>query len=466
MKCGEERPVCQRCSSLRLHCEWGVPVKRGRSVQVRDLQPAPQPPSQQEEISLDFGNLALLWERSAASASASPGQPTSLPAALPFLPPFSYPTPIYPSVTTPEVACANSLVLSKQDQKYFQYFPSSSLVFYYMKAWQWSSFCYLYQGPAATSKVIMRMILALSASDMHRNGLDVRSPGRPTAEDHARYHYGLAVKEFRQTLETPRRHISHGELEMIFVTMFLMVMYECQFGHHVRHLQLHLQGVRSLLETHPELFQNRNVDNVFSLMDTELPDPTTQDISFVPIQMLLWMLYVDISAQPMGATESLYDYVLQSGNAALQPDHLYQGARLWGRCFWGEQYPEQEVMDDNENYRGLELIHVGMVLRHVIWRLAMGNPVVPGTTFESLFQEMMAIRNVSPPSFHASICTDLTRHRDTLISSSQPKWPAAIPPTARSTQSSWPSPTSTPKSYSTAAYCASIRHRPHSNGKR
>lgn len=251
----------------------------------------------------------------------------------------------------------------------------------------------------------MRMILALSASDMHRNGLEVRSPGRPTAEDHARHHYGLAVKEFRQTLETPRRHISHGELETIFVTMFLMVMYECQFGHHVRHLQLHLQGVQSLLETHPELFQNRNVGNVFSLMDTEEPGPTTQDISFVPIQMLLWMLYVDISAQPMGATESLYDYILQSGNAALQPDHLYQCARLWGRCFWGDQYPEQEVMDDNENYRGLELIHVGMVLRHVIWRLAMGNAVVPGTTSESLFQEMMAIRNVSHLSLIRPPCT-------------------------------------------------------------
>lgn len=104
-------------------------------------------------------------------------------------------------------------------------------------------------------------------------------------------------------LETPRRHISHGEFEMISVTMFLMVMYECQFGHHVRHLRLHLQGVRSLLETHPELFQNRNVGNVFSLMDSDQADPTTSDISFVPIQMLLWILYVDISAQPMGVTE-------------------------------------------------------------------------------------------------------------------------------------------------------------------
>lgn len=93
-------------------------------------------------------------------------------------------------------------------------------------------------------------------------------------------------------LETPRRHVSHIELEMIFVTMFLMIMYEWQFGTHVRHLQLHLQGVRSLLETHPELFQDRDVNNVFSLMDAEEPDEVVPKISFVPVQMLLWILYV------------------------------------------------------------------------------------------------------------------------------------------------------------------------------
>jgi predicted small metal-binding protein len=33
-----EKPVCARCSSLRLNCEWGVPVKRGRSTQIRHLE--------------------------------------------------------------------------------------------------------------------------------------------------------------------------------------------------------------------------------------------------------------------------------------------------------------------------------------------------------------------------------------------------------------------------------------------
>lgn len=70
-------------------------------------------------------------------------------------------------------------------------------------------------------------------------------------------------------------------------------------------------------------------------------------------------------------------------------------------------------MDDNENYRGLELIHVGMVLRHAIWKLAVGNPVVPETSAESLFEEMVRIRNVSlaPCQLFISLYSDTWTQR-------------------------------------------------------
>lgn len=288
VKCGEERPVCQRCAHLSLHCEWGVPVKRGHAVPRRELQPVRPRPAHPDEINLDYSTLERLWTHSGAAQSA--GSTGSF--SLPFSPRFSDPglTPLCPPVSVPEVACANSLVLSEQDQRYFQYFPSSSIVFYYMKSWAWSSFAYLYQEPAATNNVIMRMIMAVSAGDMHRHELDVRSPGRPTAEDYARYHYGLAVQEFRQMLETPRQNVSRTTLEIIFLAMFLMTMYESQFGN-VRNLQLHLRGVRSLLEIHPELFQDRDVNNVFSLMDVDESDQGLPKISLAPVQMLLWILY-------------------------------------------------------------------------------------------------------------------------------------------------------------------------------
>lgn len=90
---------------------------------------------------------------------------------------------------------------------------------------------HLYEGPASSNRIIMRMILALSACDMHRNGLVVRS------QDHGRYHYSQAVKEFRQLLETPRQ-VSLDDVETVFATVFLMIAWEWQFGHSVRHVRM------------------------------------------------------------------------------------------------------------------------------------------------------------------------------------------------------------------------------------
>lgn len=407
-----------------------MPVKRGRSTQIRHLQPAPT--STPDQIAWSTSELsdavALTTDAllNGLSPISWPGDSPIVeqPQSTSFFPPVApapFSTPLYPPLSVNEVACANSLTLTEHDQKYFQYFPSSSIIYYYMKGWHWSSFYYLYHGPAATNKVIMRMILAMAASDMHRQGLVVRSPGRPTAEDHGRYHYSLAVKEFRQLLETPRRSVSVEELEIIFATMFLMITYEWQFGHSVRHLQLHLHGVRSLLESHPQLFRLKDVNDVFLSPEAESPsseDAVVSKMSFIPEQFLLWTLlvyptepffslglthqlthnyrYIDASCRPMGLTESLYDYIVQSKNPALQPDHLHRCARLWGRCFWGEQYPDQEVLDDIENYRALELLHAGFCFRHRTWRVLVDS--AGGTdTNDSLYSEIISTRDVCCP---------------------------------------------------------------------
>jgi hypothetical protein len=146
VKCGEEKPVCGRCSALRLNCEWGVPVKRGRSTQIRNLEPAPftsDPyptcPLPKVDSLVDFQPDVLLTSLSPVSWAGDP-----LPLDASHLPPFCHtvpiPTPIYPSLNVDNVACANSLALNSLDRQYFQYFPSSSLVYYYMKGWKWSSF--------------------------------------------------------------------------------------------------------------------------------------------------------------------------------------------------------------------------------------------------------------------------------------------------------------------------------------
>lgn len=137
VKCGEEKPVCARCSSLRLNCEWGVPVKRGRSTQIRHLEPAPETSEQPSWPTAKAEDL-VGFQPDALFASPSPVSWAS--DALPFdtFNPVPIPTPICPSLNV-NVACANSLTLTSLDRQYFQYFPSSSLVFYYMKRWKWNS---------------------------------------------------------------------------------------------------------------------------------------------------------------------------------------------------------------------------------------------------------------------------------------------------------------------------------------
>lgn len=152
----------------------------------------------------------------------------------------------------------------------------------------------------------------------------------------------------------------------------------------------------------------------------------------------------------MGLTESLNDYVLESNNPALQPDHLYRCARLWGRCFWGEQYPDQEVLDDIENYRALELLHNGFCLRHRTWKVLVDGAATE--TSESLMCDIMSIRDVR--AFCYPLLYSITDNsRNTLIFLSPRNLPVVTPPDARSTQYTWPSAPFMLKFYSTDDYC-------------
>lgn len=105
--------------------------------------------------------------------------------------------------------------------------------------------------------------------------------------------------------------------------------------------------------------------------------------------------YVDVNCRPMGLTESLFDWVLKTQNPALHPDRLYRCARLWARCYWGKEYPDDEVTDDMENYRALHLLHEGMMLRHKLWEV-LAYPQEDGSSrgAESLFAETLAVQEV------------------------------------------------------------------------
>ncbi|CRG86946.1 hypothetical protein PISL3812_03959 [Talaromyces islandicus] len=262
----------------------------------------------------------------------------------------------------------------------------------------------------------MRMILAIAASDMHRRGLVPDSSGKGSSKNPGRYHYEAAVQEFRQYLEehgaigkTQEGFAAGSDCEIIFCTMFLMVLYEWYYGHSVKHLQLHLQGVRCLLKARPKMFTTKGMTDAI-LSTGSIPN---QGLSFMPAQLLLWILYMEISGHPRGLNGSLYDTLLDSGNPALHPDYLHQCARIWGRCLWGDEYPETQILDDMENHRALELLHHAFIMKNKIWQLALGkSPRSTEITPDSLYLEMITIRERYSDMFiTAKLATSLSSRR-------------------------------------------------------
>jgi hypothetical protein len=54
-----------------------------------------------------------------------------------------------------------------------------------------------------------------------------------------------------------------------------------------------MRGVRSLLESHPKLFDIKDVDDVLMSMDSQ--EDSVPKVSFIPEQLLLWILYAEHS---------------------------------------------------------------------------------------------------------------------------------------------------------------------------
>lgn len=90
----------------------------------------------------------------------------------------------------------------------------------------------------------------------------------------------------------------------------------------------------------------------------------------------------------------------RSSLPSLSLERIYRNARISGRRCWGEEYPEDELLDDLENYRPLEALHHVFLLRSRIRELAVAK--YKGTkcldTPETLMKEIDEVSEV-PKAF-------------------------------------------------------------------
>ncbi|KAF9891359.1 hypothetical protein FE257_004215 [Aspergillus nanangensis] len=334
---------------------------------------------------------------------------------------------------------ANSLALTGSDRSCLDYLQDSALVVILGKHWPWSTLSYAYHRVAVREPMLMSMILASTASEIHRSRYHDSSSGSSPArgcvvrhdlsEVDGRRHYGRALSGLREALKQDVK--SPARIEAIFITLWLMVDYENRFGNGASAISIHFHGLQTLLHNHvvPLLEQqrhhhhpglpdggtssalhNRSTSSSSRTTDTTtttapttietlpaepLPQPEVSSASgnalrytSVPL-FLLWTLYFFTPGaafyganSPDHLNADLFRFFLrrpEPENKSLSLTELYRISRQSPSRFWGEEYPATAQLDDMENLPGLTLYHRSHVMQFQITELfkhAAGSVVV------------------------------------------------------------------------------------------
>jgi hypothetical protein len=255
----------------------------------------------------------------------------------------------------------NSLRLSSEDRDYLVYFPGSAMARWVGKPWKWGFIRYLYTHVASKSSILMRLILALSASELEGrklsdpslSGLAVSS----TTGAGAAY-YGMALREFGTTLSQHRTHgvLGRALIDEVIASFFFMILYERNYGDDHRDLVTHLSGIQAFLET----------CGVMSRGSVELQG----DVSELAKNLLLFILYLtmDHASRSSSRPGEVWLTGMDHNHFSEFATHLFQDSRDTNSIVFHDQYPQEALIDDIAVYQPLELCHECAILRH--WLLS------------------------------------------------------------------------------------------------
>ncbi|KAJ5371748.1 hypothetical protein N7517_003754, partial [Penicillium concentricum] len=393
VKCDEERipsqaheePQCKRCLAARILCEWkGAPIPRRPTRTSTDIS----------------SKRSTRDEASTANSSRSARKRPQI---------ISYPQQ---SLSTQNQLCvqgrsiqaANSLSLSEFDRECLSYIQDSILVVLVGKQWPWSTVSYAYHRIATKEPMVMSVMLASAAREIHRSKLyDMENPlgHLPSSERSdmdGRVHYGRALSSLREALKEEVK--TPQQIESIFITLWLMIDYENRFGSGASAINIHIRGLRHFSITtlslcftaithsqlplqQPDPHMNLSALGEYaSSTDSATPARPSGSIidglggTSVPL-FLLWTLYFFTPAVLFfgsGAANldtDIFRFFLrpETGNTALSLPALYRLSRQSPSRFWGDGYPISSQLDDLENLPGLTLYHRSHVLQFKITEL-------------------------------------------------------------------------------------------------
>ena len=83
--------------------------------------------------------------------------------------------------------------------------------------------------------------------------------------------------------------------------------------------------------------------------------------------------------------------------SGINREQLFEDSRTCLPRMWGSDYPEEEILDDFENYRGLSLLQVAMTLKVEVWRLgvAVTQGMADRESMESVWRKIEKVERVS-----------------------------------------------------------------------
>lgn len=159
---------------------------------------------------------------------------------------------IQPALTDRHIPCANSLTLSSKDRLLIDYF-SSSTVYSYYDFFEWGALQYIVKVIAPRSKLVTRMILALSASEMHQKSLKQESKLMKFGSDEGLIHYTQGLQELLEDVSSP----DQGDLvDAKLAALVFMIHYEFHHTRSIYRVRVHLRGFWALINNE-SLFQKQ-----------------------------------------------------------------------------------------------------------------------------------------------------------------------------------------------------------------
>jgi hypothetical protein len=352
------------------------------------------------------------------------------------------------------------------DRQCLRYLEDSILVVILGKHWPWSTVSYAYHKIATREPMVMSMMLASAAREIHRsklydtaNSYDQLMSNEQSDMD-GRVHYGRALSGLREALKRDVK--SPRQIEAIFITLWLMIDYENRFGSGASAINIHIRGIETLLHNNivPLLQGHTRLPAITAEGQGPLQEPQAQlDISglhdtasnagfsalgpthglggtCVPL-FLLWTLYFFTPAALFFGSETarldtdIFRFFLRSetGNTALSLPHLYRLGRQSPARFWGEEYPMSSQLDDLENLSGLTLYHRSHVIQFKITEMFKQSSTSDisfgeGSPYQRILKEINTLSIVSDRAFHSFVSVNfllITKHRNTTHSLPQPK---------------------------------------------